>query len=388
VNTEGGSIRVLHVDDDPEFGDMVGTFLEREDERLEVETATSAADGLEMLADDGFDGVVSDYDMPGRNGIEFLEAVRDEDPYLPFILFTGKGSEEIASEAITDGVSDYLQKASGTDQYTILANRISNAVDRYRARRQIDLRHQALETASEGLSLVHPEGTFVYVNSAFAALFGYDQAELVGTHWKVLYHDSEAKRLERKILPAVLETGHWAGETVRLTKQGTRLVTDHRLTRADGDTIVCTATDLTEERAASSRAKTTFELLLDTIGSEGYVFFTLDHEGYITRWNDGAASFYGSDAHDVLGDHLSTLSTDADRPENVSEDLLDTAWREGSVTHDVNLLREDGGQVPVQLRISASTDTDGTLRGFGVVTREVNEQPPVQYGPDPQPGRT
>jgi DNA-binding NtrC family response regulator len=84
-----GSIRVLHVDDDPDFGEMVSNFLEREDERLEVETATSAADGLEMLAVDGFDSVVSDYDMPGRNGIEFLEAVREEYPALSFILLTG-----------------------------------------------------------------------------------------------------------------------------------------------------------------------------------------------------------------------------------------------------------------------------------------------------------
>jgi DNA-binding NtrC family response regulator len=144
------------VDDDPNFGGMVSDVLEREDERLEVETATSAADGLEMLADDGFDCVVSDYDMPGRNGIEFLEAVREEYLALPFILFTAKGSEEIASDAITAGVDEYIQIGTGIEQYTFPANRVANAVDRFRVRRQIDLRHQALETAGEGLSLVRP----------------------------------------------------------------------------------------------------------------------------------------------------------------------------------------------------------------------------------------
>jgi DNA-binding NtrC family response regulator len=146
------------VDDDPDFGGMVSDVLEREDERLEVETATSAADGLEKLADDGFDSVVSDYDMPGWNGIEFLEAVREEYLALPFILFTGTGSEEIASDAITPGVNDSLQKGTGIDQYTFLANRVANGDDRFPVRRQIDLRHQALETASEGLSLVRPDG--------------------------------------------------------------------------------------------------------------------------------------------------------------------------------------------------------------------------------------
>jgi CheY-like chemotaxis protein len=81
-----GAIRVLHVDDEPDFADLAATFLEREDERFEVETATSASEGLDRLAADGFDCVVSDYDMPGRNGIEFLEAVREEHEDLPFIL--------------------------------------------------------------------------------------------------------------------------------------------------------------------------------------------------------------------------------------------------------------------------------------------------------------
>jgi DNA-binding NtrC family response regulator len=122
-------IRVLHVDDEPEFAELVASYLERSERRLSVETATSASEGFDRLADTRFDCVVSDYDMPGRSGIEFLEAVQDEHPDLPFILYTGKGSEDVASEAISAGVTDYLQKRPGPDQYTLLANRIRNAVE-------------------------------------------------------------------------------------------------------------------------------------------------------------------------------------------------------------------------------------------------------------------
>ncbi|SDJ23701.1 Signal transduction histidine kinase [Halovenus aranensis] len=76
--------------------------------------------------------------MPGEDGIEFLKTVRAEYPDIPFILFTGKGSETIASEAISAGVTDYLQKESGPEQYTVLANRIANAVDRYDAQRKLE----------------------------------------------------------------------------------------------------------------------------------------------------------------------------------------------------------------------------------------------------------
>jgi len=126
-------IRVLHVDDDPAFLDVAATLLEREDDRIEVVTATSADEGLDRL-DADVDCIVSDYDMPGRNGIDFLERVRVSGDDRPFVLLTGKGSEEVASEAISAGVTDYLQKAPGNEQYEILVNRIVNAVEAARTR--------------------------------------------------------------------------------------------------------------------------------------------------------------------------------------------------------------------------------------------------------------
>jgi CheY-like chemotaxis protein len=107
------TIRILHVDDDPDFAETAAALVEQIDDRFDVETATSVGEGLDRLTDADFDCVVSDYDMPGQNGIEFLETVRADNPDLPFILYTGKGSEEVASDAISAGVTDYLQKGSG-----------------------------------------------------------------------------------------------------------------------------------------------------------------------------------------------------------------------------------------------------------------------------------
>lgn len=137
----GERIRVLHVDDDPEFAELTGGFLEREDDRLSVDVAASAAEGLERLDHERIDCVVSDYEMPQNSGIEFLEAVRERYPDLPFVLFTGKGSEEIASDAIYAGVSDYLQKGTDTQQYSLLANRIVNLVQQYRAESKLETAH-------------------------------------------------------------------------------------------------------------------------------------------------------------------------------------------------------------------------------------------------------
>src|SRR6056297_1808310 len=137
-------IQILHVDDDPSITDLTGTFLEREDDRFAVETATSADEGLERINDRPPDCIVSDYNMPGMNGIEFLQAVRERYPDLPFILFTGKGSEAVASDAISVGVTDYLQKGSGTERYELLANRIRNAVRARREAQRVDRQEQLM----------------------------------------------------------------------------------------------------------------------------------------------------------------------------------------------------------------------------------------------------
>jgi PAS domain S-box-containing protein len=138
--------RVLVVDDEPGLADLTAEYLRRIREEFSITTATSATDGLELVRDDAeFDCVVSDYNMPKMDGLELLEAVREENTSLPFILYTEKGSEEIASEAISAGVTDYLQKETGTDHYEVLAKRIENAISQNQAEAELRQTHEKIE---------------------------------------------------------------------------------------------------------------------------------------------------------------------------------------------------------------------------------------------------
>ncbi|RQG95165.1 bacterio-opsin activator domain-containing protein [Natrarchaeobius chitinivorans] len=125
-------ITTLVVDNEPGFAELAGEMLEREHDAIVAEPATSAPEALETFDDREIDCIVSDYEMPEQSGIELLERIRSKDPELPFILFTGRGSEEVASEAIAAGVTQYLQKGTGNEQYALLANQITNAVSQYR----------------------------------------------------------------------------------------------------------------------------------------------------------------------------------------------------------------------------------------------------------------
>jgi len=133
----GGPRRVLFVDDEPGAADLAATHVERLVDGVETVTYTDPNDALAAVETGRIDCVVSDFDMPGNDGLELLTAVRDVDSGLPFVLFTGKGSEEIASEAISAGVTDYLQKGGGRDRYEMLANSVANALERRQVERDL-----------------------------------------------------------------------------------------------------------------------------------------------------------------------------------------------------------------------------------------------------------
>ena len=128
--------RVLHVDDDQAIGELLETYLEESVDREEfaVTTARSVGEAETILEGMEIDCIVCDYQMPDTDGLEFLRRIRERDPNKPFILFTNKGSADVASEAIDAGVTDYLRKGGGPEQYEVLANRIANAVEQERGR--------------------------------------------------------------------------------------------------------------------------------------------------------------------------------------------------------------------------------------------------------------
>ncbi|SDF67559.1 PAS domain S-box protein [Halorientalis regularis] len=211
-------ISVLHVDDDPAFLDLAGEMLDRTDEPLDVTTETNPRAALEQLAASSFDCVVSDYDMPQMDGLEFLRRVREDHPQLPFVLFTGKGSEEIASEAISAGVTDYLQKGPREDQYALLANRIVNSVEHHVAEREVDETRtrfsKLLEHSADYIFIIDAAGTLTYVTPSVERILGYEPEDLTGENAFEYLHPDDVDRI-RSELADVLDAPN-AEKTVEL----------------------------------------------------------------------------------------------------------------------------------------------------------------------------
>jgi len=171
-------IDVLAVDDQKDILDLSKIFLERFDERLNIDTITNPEEALEMFC--RYDAVISDYDMPEMTGLELLEEIRFVDEEFPFILYTGKGTEEVAEEAIKLDITDYFQKEAGTDQYQVIANKLVESVESYRESQEKDVFRSIAQNSDNPVIVTDSESNILYVNPALEEATGYSAEEMIG----------------------------------------------------------------------------------------------------------------------------------------------------------------------------------------------------------------
>jgi PAS domain S-box-containing protein len=214
--------RTLYVDDEPDLLEIGKRYLEQGGQ-FSVDTCTTASAALTLLNSENYDAIVSDYQMPGMDGIEFLKRVRTSGNTIPFILFTGRGREEIVIQALNEGADFYLQKGGELkSQFTELAHNVSKAVLQRRAegtlREQKLLLNNIFSSIKDGISLLDMTMTVVQVNPTMEKWYLHELPLIGRKCWEV-YHG----RTERcEICPSIktLQTGRPARETVPMVDAG------------------------------------------------------------------------------------------------------------------------------------------------------------------------
>ena len=138
------------------------------------------------MAQKNYDAIVSDYQMPGEDGIDFLKSLRSVKNNIPFILFTGKGREEVVIEALNSGADSYLQKGGGSNaQFVELEYKVKEAVRRRRSEEALHKSEEKFVKAFYGngadmfLAKAN-DGLVIDVNDTWLRSMGYRREEVIG----------------------------------------------------------------------------------------------------------------------------------------------------------------------------------------------------------------
>ncbi|MFP4197631.1 MAG: PAS domain S-box protein [Methanomassiliicoccales archaeon] len=313
---------LLIVDDEPEVLELTTRYLE-DTEGFEILTAGSAKEALEVLEGDRVDVVVSDYQMPGMDGIDLLKEVRRRHEPLPFVLFTGRGREEVAIQALNEGANFYLQKGGEPRaQFAELASVVRQLDSGRRAEEALE--HNArrfrslIENISDLVCLFDREGRMKYLSPSMNKVLGHDPDGLIGVPIEDMIHpedlDSFHDSLERILkdpdteqrveLRMIHDDGSWRRMEVDLTADR----------EFEATSLILNARDVTERRRmedALRESRGEMELILENLAE--HVIYK-DRESRVIRVNRKAAESLGVSPEEIVGRYCYELWHGRDSP--------------------------------------------------------------------------
>ncbi|MHC3381136.1 PAS domain S-box protein [Haloarcula sp. H-GB5] len=375
------SIRVLYINDDGDFAELAQTKLLNISTVFDVTAVGSIEAALDLLVTSTIDCVVTSYSLPDGTGIDLLDRLQAEQYEVPTILFTGRGSERIASEATKAGVSDYVPIHSGQNSFELLASRIQTLTEAARkqaaAERLSDRFQRTLERATDAIYAVDSEWRIEYINEKMAKRVDRDPDAIVGTIIWEEFPSIVGTKLEEKYRTA-METGDPVSFEQYIGEPFDYWVEIRAFPDDDGLTVFSRETTAERERELELERS---EAILENIHD---VVFVLDDEGTIEFANtasrrlvtgDGSTKITGQQLETVVGDRIS--DSDADRFTAAVESTVDDIETDGGVTglYDTDLqldVTTGGGKRTLDVRVTPFRSNNG--RQVLVVARDITEQ--------------
>lgn len=371
-------ISVLYVDDELAMLDIMKMHLEASG-RFTVDTADSAHKALQKLKENQYDAVLSDYQMPGMDGIAFLKAVRTLHPQIPFIIFTGRGRENVVIDALNFGADFYLQKGSDFKSlFAELQNMIGKAVERKRlqdALLESEARYREFFTTSrDGVFITTPDGMLIDFNEGLLEISGFDSREALKRKNVNEFYPDEDFRVAFHAL--IEKEGYVKDYPVRGTKRGGEiidvLITTMPVRNPDGSVkaFVGTMRDVTERKRAEralreseGKLRSLFEHSLDGI------FLTIP-DGRILAANPAACHLLGYTEEEICKGGRDMIVDTTDPRLNPA---LEERQRNGKAFAEMNFVHRDGTKIPCEVSSNVFTDSAGNQM-TSIIIRDISQR--------------
>ena len=372
-------ISILYVDDEPPFLEIGRLFLERRN-GIRVATLESAYDALRELETRSYDVIISDYQMPGMNGIAFLKALRERGDSTPFIIFTGRGREEVVIEAYEEGADFYIQKGGDPgSQFAELEKKIRKAVDLHRAEKAVTESEEKYRTlvdrASQMLFLHDQHGAILDVNQKSVQCTGYSREELLSMNVTDIDPDVERRGDKRWLWQEAPVLEELIFETRHQRKDGSIYPAEVHATRVDiaGEPcILGLAADITSRKLEEATLRENEEKLQGILNNLQDIYYRTDSEGMIMMVNHSAASILGFPSVDeIIGRAASDFWAD---PEERKKMLRRIADEDNVSDYEATLRKADGTLFPVSVSSRLLFENPGNPVGVEGIIRDITRR--------------
>ena len=389
-------IHALYVDDEPDLLEIGKLFLEQSHD-IAIDTDVSAKDALARARTGKYDAIISDYVMPEMDGISLLKRIRgDCGSKTPFILFTGRGREEVVIDALNSGADFYLQKGGNPRaQFAELRSLLIQAVERRKMedefKKSEERYRDVVEDQSEAICRFLPDGTHVFANAAYCALVGKKKEELIGRKFipNIPGEDlAVTKNYLRSLTPAdpkgcMTQRIIMADKSIRWVRCNDRAIFDEKGKVIEYQSV---ARDITEQEKAK-------DALLDSQRNLQYIIdfmpdamYAIDSTGTVKIWNKAAEVMTGIPAGDMIGksDHEYAVPFYGKRIPTLVDLILHPGTSQRSPyehvqkTEGTTLVSEshatfpDGRAIDIWIKASPLYDHEGKISGALSVIHDVS----------------
>jgi len=365
-------------DKDADFAQIKTGLISAQSSKQNLERSTSLADALRRLRRGGIDIILLELTLPGTKGIDAIQKICLAAPDIPIIAMSESAAIETALEALKYGAEDYIQIGI-TDKSTLFRS-IKFALARHAARATNDGLASIVNASPDAIISETLKGTITSWNHGAADLFGYSTEEATGKSMSLIIPEENAGE-QKNILKAV-ENGETirSRETVRLNKEGERIDVSSTISpilKADGTVAGAAAVDhdITARKTAQKVHQQSEELYhILVAGVKEYAIFTLDSDGIVQTWNEGAKRLKGYVATEIIGKHYSVFYGADDQELKLPEAQLKNAITHGSDEDQGWRKRKDGSSFLADVVITPLFSATGELRGFTNITRDITDR--------------
>jgi PAS domain S-box-containing protein len=373
------SIKILHVDDDPSFLKVAKQCLEMQGE-IEVDTVSSVNEASEKLKKTDYDVIVCDYQIPGKDGLEFLKELRGKGNTIPFIILTGKSREEIAVKALNLGADGYFSKhGEPATVYGELAHGIRAAMINKRAEMQLRRNALILENIADSVIVTDLEGRITSWNNGASRIFGFSAEEMLGENIAKTSKPKEREQVAsaqlEQVRKGVLFSGEWEG----VKKDGEPvwlMLTTKLLKNSQGENVgmIGVGKDITEHKKTEEELRESEEKLRNVFAASPDAITVSDLNGNIVECNKTTVALHGYESkEELIGKNSLELIAKKDH-KRAMEGLKETLEHGSAKSLEYTFLTKDGREFPAELSASVVMDASGKPEYFMAITKDITER--------------